>query len=1076
MRILGLLWLCWMSLRLSIAQTPYWKIHNLFKKGQKINTFVIFKSSSGVMFFGTDMGLFRYNSHSFRRFTTENGLPSNNITAISEWKGEIWLGHKEGYLTVMSTNGSFTQHQPREGVPESPVKKLLPLNDSILLMATYGEGLHFYNRFSHRQYIVDLDDGLGDNNCYDIELLSENRVLVGTDGGMNVVKLLPHGRREVSTVNMGESLRGAIITSLTAIENQQFLVGTYEHGLWVFDANTLQLRPLVENLEMGAIQDAIALEGQIWIATREKGIWIWDTSLATLKPIENFPSQKVNCLLPTADGDVWIGTNDKLFQSSGNRLNFIRLNENVLALCYQPATQTLFYSTEEGLFGRHVPSRKTKLYSKAGKNAVSLFADRYGLIWIGSLENGLARFDPKTGNIAQFASQPQLKKLPVASISGDNDYIWLATFEGAFRCRLLGNGLEQMTPFEPLGNESAKTNIGQYLYYILSDHLGRTVFCTSGKGLAVMEKNGQIVSYRDSIPTQDILNVVVDKQGNLWVGSDQKGVFRFDGKSFSRVRHIENPEELGIYALAVDDRGRILAARKNALELIAPQSLHTAFFEKEDGIENTEFNTNAIASDAGRFIWLGTSNGIIQYRSIAAERPTLPKVVINKTQVYLKDFDPGPEHIFGPNQNHLTFDFVAYWYHAPDRITYQYQIEGYDIDWNTTNKTTATYAGLPPGTYTFKVRASTGDFYDDLPVTEYRFTVRSPLWQRWWFVALMSLTLVGLVVALIRLRTRNLEKAKQELEAKVLERTAEILAQNEEIAIQRDKIQEAMQQIEIKTRDLEAAFILIEKKNRDITGSINYAQRIQNAFLPTPAQLSKAFGEEYFVIFRPRDIVSGDFYWLQQNEATGEIYVAAVDCTGHGVPGAFMSLIGNSLLNAIFSKTPCANPQYILEQLDQGVRDFLKQDENKTRDGMDAAICKINPHKKRVKFASARRPIYFHRPGLGLIQIPGDSKSVGGFSESQTFEGYKLHEFPYEPGEVVYLFSDGIPDQFGGPEGKKYMIRRFREFIQSIVHLPMPEQGRIIEQEITHWQGSYPQTDDWLVLGFRLGQLEVVSG
>lgn len=257
----------------------------------------------------------------------------------------------------------------------------------------------------------------------------------------------------------------------------------------------------------------------------------------------------------------------------------------------------------------------------------------------------------------------------------------------------------------------------------------------------------------------------------------------------------------------------------------------------------------------------------------------------------------------------------------------------------------------------------------------------------------------------------------------------------------------------------------LEKKNKDITSSIEYAQRIQEAILPSDKLMGKGF-MEHFVLYIPKDIVSGDFYWFaEKNE---HAFIAAVDCTGHGVPGAFMSIIGYSNLNKIVIEQGLTSPAEILTTLDSEVTHVLKQrdGESRSRDGMDLALCALNIYEKKLSFAGAYRPLYLIRNNE-LIQYKGNSYPIGGSFKFKKKKEFTEHELQLKEGDTLYIFSDGYPDQFGGPENRKYMTKRFKNLLLSIQEHPLEEQKNILRYELEQWRGDYKQMDDILVIGLR---------
>ncbi|MDX9847176.1 MAG: tetratricopeptide repeat protein [Tenuifilaceae bacterium] len=328
---------------------------------------------------------------------------------------------------------------------------------------------------------------------------------------------------------------------------------------------------------------------------------------------------------------------------------------------------------------------------------------------------------------------------------------------------------------------------------------------------------------------------------------------------------------------------------------------------------------------------------------------------------------------------------------------------------------------------------------------------------------------VVLAFAILFLYNLNVKKKANQLLAK----------QNKEIAEQKDLI-------EMVNRDLENAFNRIDKQNRNITSSINYAQRIQEALLPKTNAL-KAILPDSFVYFNPRDIVSGDFFWftgygstasLTQNPQSNFIkipnldngqtgfLISAVDCTGHGIPGAFMSMIGFNLLETI-TRNGTILPNEILEKLHRAIRHQLKQETTENRDGMDMALCSIVDNGRKVLFAGAKNPLITVSKGV-INYIKGDVFPVGGM-QKEDHRNFTLTTIEVTEPTSFYIFSDGYTDQFGGENGKKFGTRAFKQLLLDINHLPMEEQASILKQKNIQWMGSkYRQIDDIIVIGFRV--------
>lgn len=301
---------------------------------------------------------------------------------------------------------------------------------------------------------------------------------------------------------------------------------------------------------------------------------------------------------------------------------------------------------------------------------------------------------------------------------------------------------------------------------------------------------------------------------------------------------------------------------------------------------------------------------------------------------------------------------------------------------------------------------------------------------------------------------------------------------NQELELKNLQITKAKDEIETKSFELKDAMSHIQFQNKNILQSINYAQRIQDAMLPKQLGMKSLFPDS-FIFFKPRDVVSGDFYWFEdihkklngsknpQLEKASElrkIFIAAVDCTGHGVPGAFMSMLGFNLLNDIVRRGIFESDK-ILNNLHHGIRKSLNQEETQNRDGMDMSLCVIDPVNRIMEYSGAQNPLLYIQDGK-MFRIRANKFPVGGFQVED--HNFTKHIISLDKPTTCYLFSDGFTDQFGGPHGRKFMAKNFRDLLYEIYEMPMDEQKKILELVMNEWMGVNEQTDDVLIIGFRI--------
>ncbi|NSW46611.1 MAG: SpoIIE family protein phosphatase, partial [Bacteroidales bacterium] len=335
---------------------------------------------------------------------------------------------------------------------------------------------------------------------------------------------------------------------------------------------------------------------------------------------------------------------------------------------------------------------------------------------------------------------------------------------------------------------------------------------------------------------------------------------------------------------------------------------------------------------------------------------------------------------------------------------------------------------------------------------------------------LLVLVFLGFVyrsLRITRMQKKVIESQKKMVDEKNIilhQQNEEISRQRDEIATQRDEIA-AQRDLVIKQKEH------IEEQKKQITDSINYAKRIQEAVLPMSEMARSVLGE-HFILFKPKDIVSGDFYWTTQID--NMLIVAVADCTGHGVPGAFMSMLGISFLNEIVRKKEMTKANDVLNELRKEIINALQQKgiAGEQKDGMDIALIAINKNTLQCQFAGANNPLYLVRKAQNeptanyeLTEYKGDKMPVAIYIIMNNFTNY---EFQLEQGDILYLFSDGYADQFGGEHGKKFMYKRFKELILANAHKPMNEQKQAFEETIVQWIGNGEQTDDITVVGIKI--------
>ncbi len=471
-----------------------------------------------------------------------------------------------------------------------------------------------------------------------------------------------------------------------------------------------------------------------------------------------------------------------------------------------------------------------------------------------------------------------------------------------------------------------------------------------------------------------------------------------------------------------------------------------------------DFSVNAIYfSDNTNILWFGGNDGLVLYRTKGkmtgknSQSVIIRKIMIMNEDSLLVLNNKSPLKL-ASSENSLQFDFSAPVYVSKGEVQYRWFLKGFDKDTSDWQKQThKEYTNLPGGEYTFIVEAK-NEFGQVLKPAEFQFEILTPVWLRWWMFIFYVAGLFFIVRAYMNWRMKSVEKERIILENTVKERTEEIEQSKEEIETQRDELY---------------------KQKQEIVDSINYAKRIQQAVLPSEELLNDVL-HDYFVFFKPRDIVSGDFFWVKKIRNFS--FVVAADCTGHGVPGAFMSMLGSSFLNEIVSSRTLDSAAEILNRLRNKVKKSLHQkgEEGEQKDGMDISLLIIDWDSSDLQFAGAYNSLYIVRKkedseesedAYEVIKLKADRQPIGIYLHEKDFTN---HSFKLKKGDTLYALSDGYVDQFGGDTGGKFKSGRFQKMLLSFQDKSMDEQKQILIRTFTKWKRDFEQVDDVLVMGIRV--------
>jgi len=1025
----------------AFAQAPFIKSHNLFRGKEEYNVNVIYQDPRGWIWFGTDHGLFRFDGISNILYTTSDSLADNNITSLHLTDDKIlWIGHKQGEITLFDGH-SFEKFNPEEGLGEIPVSDIVSDSAGVVWYSTLGEGVFRWDG----KYLSNLgtDDGMSDNYVYDIELDHQGILWFATDNGIT-----RYTDRKCEVISMKDGLADNLVRVIKTATDGKLWIGTDEKGVIVFDPDLKSFFNL-SGWNFGPVTGiTISRENEIWISTEQEGIiqlklpGNYYFSYRKVKVTPDPGPIRINSVIKDMEDNIWIGGRSFVTQVLTPVFEFLNIsNGTPFNNCYSLTIDNLdniWVCSEKGLFrGIHgksadlIWSNISEMLRFGKTNFISLYNDQEGKIWAGTYGDGVYRIDPSDLSYSGFTVQNGLTDNNVISISGLNNLVWFSTLGGGVSC--FDTGKSRFISY----NDPELSNL--YVYETLSDKTGKTWIAGTLRYPSYIY-NDSVYKIRFTGPRiPQYYSVAMDTSGRPWFNTGDKGILMVDGDSVRLFGKEDGIIFDKIQSIEFDKLNNLVVVSNQGLLFYKPGSGVILEFGESSWLSYLYPELNSVFTGKDGKIWIGTAEGIITYN------PDYLQYIGKNPIVFLSVrnlfYDPIKENTnkFRWSENNFTFGYTGIWFSNPEGLRYRYMLRGNDADWTYSSRNqTLTYSNLPPGRYSFITEVSLDErnwFSSSNSV--YSFAVSPPFWRRIWFLAGVVLIFFLGIYSYIRLRVKSLEEDKRRLEAEVQKRTVEISNQNKVLEAQKEEIQ----------------------------SSIHYARRIQSATLPPKYKL-EAILKDYFILYKPCEIVSGDFYWVARTGSS--IFFAAADCTGHGVPGSFMSMLGLSALNDIVKSLTKIKASVILDQLNGRIREALHQGEERemdTHEGMDISLCILDQKTNMLQFAGANNPLYFVRNNA-LTEIPADHIDIG--SHATEREAFTNHELKCESGDLLYLFTDGYADQFGGPSRKKYKSQKFKDFLLSINNESMENQKIMLDREIEAWKGGFEQIDDILILGIKI--------
>jgi serine phosphatase RsbU (regulator of sigma subunit)/ligand-binding sensor domain-containing protein len=1018
--------------------------------------FSITQDARGVMYFGNKSGVLEYDGVSWRtiKVYNKNGDSREVNSLATDKTGQIYVAAREdlgvlaadkrGKVQFKSLKHKFTQVQDLK----SP-RKILAYDDGVLFQ--YGGQIFQYSNGKFKVYTSSKDDPI-----YGV---------FNADGKIYVAK----EKTGLHTLIQGKFkpvVNGAFFGSQNKIYSiLNFSNGTYiqtsEGNIFNF-TDPSRLKEVVLDFSRPTYNAINVFDRYFSSGSFSDGLLIYDKDFRLTYQLDitnGLIDNNVNCQYLDKEGSIWVGTNkgiskiDVITPVSRFGVNH-GLSSGVESICSFKGR--VYFATLSGIF--YLNESFTKMSDRIvrlpglnidcygiktlafGKDTVLMIAANNG-VWMMKDRSGPLTFVSKCGPY-NFVQSPL-----------DPNEVFVANYDGLSKLRW-ANGYfvdeGYLSGFnEEIFNISVEDDgtlwLGTIQNGIIKSHV-------TAKGKKHPKK---IIGNPDDGPTY--ISVIDDVP---YVGND-KGLFRIAQEKLIPSTEYKLPKKCSVHRIMKDGSGKVwavLALKNNQFEIGYFENDGTHRWNTNDFRQMTSEIMHGIFYDENNFTWLGGPNGVLLYNSNVRKEYNLPfqvllrKVSVGETELFSGAFrsSSGNPLILQPNEmvseihytsKGISFEFAAGSFIDEGKTLYSFKLVGQDEEWSPwSSKSEKGYTNLNEGKYTFLVKAK-NVFGKVSETASFKFVILPPWYRTWWAYSLYVLLIAVCFYGIIKLANRRILVQKEQLERLVKERTAEVIEQKELVEKQKE---------------------LVEDKNRSIMDSIKYAKRLQDAILPTDEYIKDCFSD-FFVFYRPKDIVSGDFYWVRK--IGNKVYFAVVDCTGHGVPGAILSIVGNNGLNRAVREFGLQHPSDILDKLSVLVEDAFKQEgTSEVKDGMDLSLCCLDLTTYELEFSGANNPLYVISENE-LSEIKGNKQPVGPYSERTPFINHRIQ---LKKNDILVLFSDGYADQFGGANGKKLKYTKFKTLLLDHSDSPMEQVGEQISAEFDEWKGSQDQVDDVCVLAIRI--------
>jgi len=920
------------------------------------------------------------------------------------------------------------------------------------------------------------------DNKYNTIWLATERGLDVIDFNSNTIKKYKHQENNLNTIS------NSTVRAVAKDKYGSIWVGTME-GVDVLIPYKEDSQIIHYDHKDGKIDDLtyfqawsifVDRQGIIWIGTFTGGVNFTNSANSSfelfqhdVKNTKSLSESSVMTFLEDREGRFWIGTD------AGGLNLFDRNTGNFSAFKHNPTSNSLIFNT-----------------------VLDLKEDPQGNIWIGTWAFGVDCFNPNTLTFKNY----QNNTLKTNSLSNNNVWTILNDSKKRLWFGTIGGGINKYDPLtdsfihyiQDFENPQ-KTKIASNTIWVLYEDSKHRIWAGTHAGLALYVPEADTFKlYRanpknpKSISNNWVICVYEDKKGNIWVGTHGGGLnlFNPDTQEFQYYRERDGLPNNVISGIVEDDKGNLWLSTINGISKFIPpanKSVKPIFinYDASHGLQQGQFNIGSFFKSADGKIFFGGKGGFNVFHPDSIKgndyRPPIiftdfkifnKSVVVAENSVLKSTINETEKITLKYSQSVLTFEFAALNYYVSENNLYAYKLEGFDINWNEVgNNRTATYTNLDPGKYTLLVKGSNNDGVWSDEIKKLDIIILPPWWMTWWFRISAFLTIVGSISFYVFSRIRNLKNQKHILEEKVRKRTEELSNANDLLNEKQEEVLQQNEEMKVQNEVLELQNNEILAKNEYITSSIKYAKTMQESMLPNIENIKKHL--DLFVIYIPKDIVSGDFYWFLNVEIVEKnvSFVACVDCTGHGVPGCLMSMLCATILNEIIKVKKIYDPKEILNELNKAIIIELRQESLKNQDGLEISLCKISyndDYNCKIIYASSGLPLYLYKTkNEELLKIRGSRKKIGGMRISKNPEEFFNTELYANKNDMLYLATDGWKDQ-NDNERKRLGSVEFVNVINENANKELNLQEEAFMKRLAIHQNKQNQRDDITIMGIRI--------